>query len=201
MEALATALVLGFTAGISPGPLLTLVVSSTLERGFGAGLRVALAPALTDGPIILIALVVLKDLPAGWLRTISLVGGAFLIWIGIQTVRSARAEIDLDGKGEAGLRDLGRGMLVNVLNPHPWLFWLTVGGPILLGAWRDGVAWAAGFLAVFYGLIVGTKILFAWITARGRRFLTGVWYRRLLAASGVVLIGLGALLLRQIAVS
>jgi len=42
---------LGLAAGASPGPLLTLVVSSTLARGFGAGLRVALAPVLTDAPI------------------------------------------------------------------------------------------------------------------------------------------------------
>ena len=34
---------LGLAAGISPGPLLALLISSTLERGFGAGLRVIAA--------------------------------------------------------------------------------------------------------------------------------------------------------------
>ncbi len=197
METLLTAAALGFTAGISPGPLLTLVVSSTLERGFGAGLRVALAPALTDGPILAIALLVLKDLPATWLAGITLAGAGFLIWIGIQTLRSAGRKIEIDAEARGGLRDLARGMLVNVLNPHPWLFWLSVGGPLLIGAWHDGPAWAAGFLAIFYGLILGAKILFAWITARGRRFLTGRWYRRTLAASGLILIGLGGLLAWQ----
>ena len=37
---------MGLAAGVSPGPLLALVISSTLERGFGAGLRVALAATL-----------------------------------------------------------------------------------------------------------------------------------------------------------
>lgn len=197
MEALATALALGFTAGISPGPLLTLVLASTLERGFAAGVRVAIAPALTDWLIIAIALFVLKDLPAAWLTAMRLLGGAFVIWIGVQTVRSAGREIHIGEASDNGLRDLRRGVVVNVLNPHPWLFWFTVGGPILIASWRDSAVWAAGFLAIFYGLLVGCKVLFAWITARGRRFLSGRWYRGTLAASGLILIGLGGLLIWQ----
>lgn len=197
MEALATALALGFTAGISPGPLLTLVVASTLERGFGAGVRVAIAPALTDAPIVAIALFVLKDLPAAWLTAITLLGGLFVIWIGIQTLRSARRELHIQDGEESGLRDLGRGALVNVLNPHPWIFWLSVGGPLLIAAWRDAPVWGISFLAIFYSLLIGCKILLAWLTAAGRRFLTGRWYRLVLAASGLLLIGLGALLIWQ----
>lgn len=194
MEVLLTAAVLGLTAGISPGPLLALVLSSTLERGFGAGARVSLAPVLTDGPIVLVALFVLKDLDSSWLALITLLGGLFVIWIGVQTVRSARQEVALEPTGGGGAHDLARGALVNLLNPHPWLFWISVGGPMLIDSWRRSPLLAIGFLVVFYGLIVGSKILFAWITARGRRFITGIWYRRLLAGSGLLLIGLGALL-------
>ncbi len=194
MEVLAAALALGFTAGISPGPLLTLVVTSTLERGFGAGLRVAIAPALTDGPIIALALFVLKDLPPAWLTAITILGGLFVVWLGVQTLRSARGELRVDAGGGTAALDLGRGALVNVLNPHPWIFWLSVGGPLLVGAWREAPALALGFLAVFYSLLVGCKILLAWMTAAGRRFLTGRWYRGALAASGLLLIVLGALL-------
>ncbi len=60
MELVLIGLGLGLAAGVSPGPLLTLVVSSTLARGFGAGLRVALAPVLTDAPIIVLAILVLQ---------------------------------------------------------------------------------------------------------------------------------------------
>ena len=46
-------LVLGLSGGLVPGPLLTLVASETLRHGAAAGIRVALAPLLTDAPIIL----------------------------------------------------------------------------------------------------------------------------------------------------
>ena len=84
-----------------------------------------------------------------------------------------------------------------MLNPHPWLFWVGVGGPILIDAWRDGAIWAIGFLVIFYGLLVGLKVVLASLTARGRSFLTGVWYRRLLIASGLLLIALGVVLVWQ----
>ena len=32
--------------------------------------------------------------------------------------------------------DLRRSALVNALSPHPWLFWITVGGPLLV----DGIS-------------------------------------------------------------
>ena len=64
MTSIATAFALGFGAGISPGPLLTLVLTSTLQRGFGAGLRVALAPLLTDAPIVILAVAVVGSIQA-----------------------------------------------------------------------------------------------------------------------------------------
>ncbi len=45
-------IVLGFAAGISPGPMLGLVISQTLRYGWRAGNLVALAPLFTDIPII-----------------------------------------------------------------------------------------------------------------------------------------------------
>ncbi len=51
-----TAAFLGLSGGLTPGPLLTLVVSETLKYGTQAGIKVSLAPLLTDTPIILAVL-------------------------------------------------------------------------------------------------------------------------------------------------
>ncbi len=195
MESLVTALALGFAAGITPGPLLTLVISSTLERGFGAGLRVSLAPALTDGPVLALCLLLLKDLSNTWLSGISLAGGVYLLFLGVKTLRKAPAGVEV-GKGSgSATRDFRDGMLVNVLNPNPWIFWIGVGSPVLIAAWRDHPMWAVGFLTIFYGLLVGSKIVLAWVTARSRRFLTGSGYTRALQLSGLMLLGLGVWLI------
>jgi threonine/homoserine/homoserine lactone efflux protein len=81
---------LGIGAGIVPGPLLTLVITRTLAGGFRAGQRVAIAPLLTDAPIILISVLLFRALPP-WLETaLTVVGGCFVIYMGIETLRSAR---------------------------------------------------------------------------------------------------------------
>jgi threonine/homoserine/homoserine lactone efflux protein len=48
-----------------------------------------------------------------------------------------------------------RGVLVNALNPAPYLYWSTVGAPILLGGIRDGgVGYASAFLVAYYSVFL-----------------------------------------------
>src|SRR5215210_2883396 len=51
---------IGLAAGISPGPVLTLVLSETLRHGWLRGAAVAAGPLLADGPIIVFALIFLR---------------------------------------------------------------------------------------------------------------------------------------------
>ena len=78
---------LGLAAGLSPGPLLTLLVAVSIERGFHAGLRVAMAPLLTDAPIVALALFLLKDLPEAFLGGLTFLGGLFVAYLGVQGMR------------------------------------------------------------------------------------------------------------------
>ena len=95
-------IVLGFAAGISPGPMLGLVINQTLRRGWRAGNIVALAPLLSDAPIIVVMVLVLGHLPTFVLNIVSLLGGTFVVYLGIETVRSVRSEVAVDNAG--GLR-------------------------------------------------------------------------------------------------
>ncbi len=66
-------IVLGFTAGISPGPMLGLVINQTLKHGWRAGSVTALAPLLSDMPIIILMVFVLGHLPQLMLHILSLI--------------------------------------------------------------------------------------------------------------------------------
>lgn len=197
MDALLFGLSIGFASGISPGPLMTLVLTSTLERGFRAGLLTSIAPLVSDAPIVVLSLLVLRRLPPSVLTPVTVAGGLFIIWIGVQTIRSAGGERTGDEMEAGGRRDLLRAAVVNLLNPHPWLFWMTVGAPFLIQSWNEAAWRATVFLVAMYALLVGTKIAVAWATARGRRFLDSRWYERLLVACGLLLVGLGVALIWQ----
>ena len=53
---------LGLSAGLSPGPLLTLLVTETLRHNSKAGINVAISPIITDLPIILLTVFILGQL-------------------------------------------------------------------------------------------------------------------------------------------
>ncbi|MEM8964711.1 MAG: LysE family transporter [Acidobacteriota bacterium] len=194
MEGLLVGLTLGLAAGLSPGPLLTLVVSTTLQRGFAAGLRLATVPLITDLPIVLMALFVTSAVPTAVLDGLALVGGFVVLWIGFETYRQSRAE-GLAVAAETPTRashDVWRGVVVNIVSPHPWLFWLSIGGPQVVGWYRDGATTSAsGFLAGFYATLVGSKIVLAAVVAGGRRRLGGRGHRIALAICAGALFLLG----------
>lgn len=194
MEALLLALTLGLAAGLSPGPLLTLVVTATLARGFGAGLRVAMAPLVTDVPIVFLVLLVLDRLPPTWLAALSIVGGVFVLLIGILTWREQPPDLTAEAAATGSKGDLGRGVLVNFLSPHPWIAWATILGPQVVALWQEARPVAVGFVTLFYLLLVGSKVAIAALVARGRRHLDAGRYRLVLRACAVLLLLFGVLL-------
>jgi len=190
---------MGLSSGLSPGPLLTLVVTSSLRSGLAGGLRVALAPFLTDAPIIVLAVLLLDRLPPEALHWVGTAGGLVVIWLAVEILRST-GQASLTG--EAGTesdprRELWRGVLVNALNPHPYLFWATVGGPTLVAGWRTSPGHALAFLVPFYALLVGSKMTVAWLVSRRAGGLSVTWYRRVLLACGLMMLVMGALLIWQ----
>ncbi len=192
----AAGVTLGLAAGLAPGPMTALVLSETLRHGRGAGLRVSFAPLITDAPIVAVALLLLARLTRAEpvLGAISMLGAGFVGGLGIQGLRFRGAELD-PSAGEP--RSLRKGVITNFLNPHPYLFWFTVGGPMTVRAWAKGPAAAVGFVAMFYVFLIGTKVVLALLVDRSRRVLSGrgyVWANRVL---GGVLLVLALVLLRD----
>ena len=198
MDAVLFALSLGLFAGLSPGPLMALVLAASLERGFKAGLATAVAPLLTDVPVIALSLLVLRSVPEWFLDAVTIVGGLFVVYIGLQTTLRTRGAPPPLEMQAASVRDVGRGALLNLLSPHPWLFWFTIGTPYMIERWAVAPWQSIAFLAIFLGLLVGCKIGVAWAASRGRRFLDAGWYRLLMRGCGVLLVVFGLALVWRV---
>lgn len=198
MAYLLLGLSLGLPAGISPGPLLTLVIATSLRDGLRQGLLVAAAPFLSDLPIILLSIFVLNQLPTWTLSAIGIAGAAYVTYLGGETIRTARhAHLASEAPAlpaEGDRRSLQRGALTNLLSPHPYLFWAVVGAPALMVALSRGPLAAVAFLVGFYGGLVGSKAAIAVLIHSQAHWLAEAWYRRILILLGLLLIGLGLLL-------
>jgi threonine/homoserine/homoserine lactone efflux protein len=196
MTLLGSAVVYGLSAGFSPGPLLALVISQTLRYGIREGVKAAMAPLITDLPIILVSVLILRSLSDSRfiLGCISMAGGLFVTYLAYECFRTVRLEMaGLDG----GPQSLGKGVAVNALNPHPYLFWLTVGGPSVIRAWADSPLWAVAFIAVFSGSIVGSKVMVAAMVGQSKHRLSGKGYGTVMRALGLMLLFFAVLLFRD----
>jgi threonine/homoserine/homoserine lactone efflux protein len=88
-----------------------------------------------------------------------------------------------------------KGALANVLSPYPYLFWFTVGGPLMTKALPSGIAGPLAFVIAFYIMLVGSKVLLAVLVGRSKYMLHGRALLILLRVLGVLLILLALQLL------
>jgi threonine/homoserine/homoserine lactone efflux protein len=146
---------LGFPAASQPGPFQAFLLSQSIKRGWRRALPAALAPLLSDGPIIALVLLLLTQMPLWLLDGLRLGGGLFLFKLAWDAWRDFRRFEPLAVDEDAGRQNLLQAALLNVLNPNPYIFWGAVGGPLLLAAWRAAPAHALFFLLGFYGTLVG----------------------------------------------
>ncbi len=156
---------IGFSAGVTPGPLMAYFLSQALQNGWKKTLPAALAPLVSDGPIILLVLVLLTRTPNWLLDALRAAGGIYLLflaWKSLSAWRNPPRMADLVEARPTSLRDA---VVMNVLNPAPYVFWGTILGPIFLAGWRDdptlGIGFAAGFYLTMIACFMGLILLFA----------------------------------------
>jgi len=200
VEALLVGLGLGAAAGVSPGPLLVLVVTSALRSGWRAGVLAACAPLVSDVLVVTGVLLVLDRLPPYALGWLAFAGAALIAWTGLQTLVESRTAVLLPaGPVRRDPHPLRQAALINLVSPHPWIFWATVLGPLTIATWRDGHGGAVALVAGFYVAIVGAKAVIAVLVGRLRLRLRDRGYRFALAAAGVLLLGAAGALVVEFA--
>lgn len=201
IEAIISGFTLGLGSGAAPGPLTGLAITTTMRSGLQAGLRIAVAPLLSDAIIIALSLTVVAQLPERGIAILGLLGAIVVGFFGIETLVSARRAMPPSSEIINVPRRLDRfplllqGAALNMFNPAPWIFWITVGSTLLVGFWRESPLTAIVFLILFYLLLVGTKVVIVVGLAATRHRMNTKTYRGILYASGIMLLIAAVLLL------
>jgi len=187
---------LGLSAGIAPGPLLALVITETLAHDVRSGIRVALAPMISDLPIVLVTLFILSKLSDfhSVLGVISLVGGGVIFKMGIKGIYTSGVVLDRENKTQGSL---SKGVIVNLLSPHPYLFWISVGAPTMTKAMAVNTGSAMAFVISFYFLLVGSKVILALVVGQSKSFLKGRVYVYTMKCLGGALCALALILFKD----
>lgn len=185
---------------ITPGADMALVAKNALVRGRAGAWYTTLGICLgcaVHAAASAVGLSAILAHSATLFETVKIVGAAYLIFIGIQSLRAAmkkEAPSLAGARGSEGavVRSFTEGLLTNILNPKVALFYLTflpqfihVGDNVL----RKSLALAA----IHITMGVAWLTVYGWFISRMSRALAGSSIRRKLeAVTGALLIGLGA---------
>jgi len=194
-------LLFGFTyalaAAIQPGPFQTFIISKTLENGWKKTLPAAFAPVLSDGPIIVLVLFILSKIPPELIRFLQIGGGLLLLYLAYSSFRSF-INFEKLKKPEENKTDstLLKAVLVNLLNPAPYIGWSLIMGPMFIKGYQqntvNGIALMAGFYVTIVLAQMGIILLFGLARNLGPKVT-----RITLGIASVGLAGFGVYLLWQ----
>jgi threonine/homoserine/homoserine lactone efflux protein len=210
---LGTVFVLSFITALSgalmPGPLLTVTIAQTARRGFSASVLLVLGHSLLE-LVLVVGLAfglghVLKIRPV--IGTVTILGGAMLLWMGYGMIRDARRgvlEIETskaDGAGDRRLlqNPIVAGAAVSISNPYWVLWWATIGLMFFSALGSNAFAVIGAF---YLGHISGDIVWYLALggaISTGRKLVTPRAYRSVVGVCGVFLIWLGGTFLYLIA--
>lgn len=181
----------GFAAAVSPGPLSMFLMSQAVSRGWRKALPVAFSPLVSDGPVAVLVLAILSQVPSNLVTYLRILGGLLLLYLAYEAWKLWRVfNPDAQTTG-SGPNSLIKAVLINWLNPNPYIGWSIILGPMVLSGWNrspaSGIAVLLGFYATIVAVMIAMVFLFAAAKNLGSRVRGG-----LIGLSSIALACLGA---------
>jgi threonine/homoserine/homoserine lactone efflux protein len=154
-----------FAAAAQPGPFQTFIISQTLINGWKRTLPAAFAPLLSDGPIIILVLIVLNTIPGWLLHLLQTGGGLLLLYLAFSAYKAWRNyDISKEIRERKTDQTLLKATFVNILNPSPYIGWSLIMGPLFIKGYAEAPANGIALLVSFYLVLItgmaGIIILF-----------------------------------------
>lgn len=188
---------------IAPGADTVIVIRNALRGGMrdGAVTSVAICSGLFFHATVSAIGISIIILQSAWMFTgLKLLGAAYLLWLGITTIRShSQAAVDLDSVAQPGeqfvfLRSVREGLLSNVLNPKPIVFYMAF-LPQFIDPTGSALLQSLSLAGVHFVISVFWLVAVAGMAAQMRQWLSdGAIAKRLNQTLGLGLCGFGAAL-------
>jgi threonine/homoserine/homoserine lactone efflux protein len=192
LEMLALGFLIGLTGALAPGPTLIATINASLKGGWSMGPRVTLGHMAVELLMVILIVAGVSVIFGAYTWFIAGLGGLALVIFGILTIREARtATIDIPVEQAKAVRPFLAGAITSISNPYFWIWWITVGSALLIGAYKGGWVLAVAFIAGHWAADMGWFTLISVSIHRGRFILGERQYRWIVGLCGLFLVLFG----------
>lgn len=155
---------------VQPGPFQAFLFSQSITNGWRKTVPLVFAPIFSDIPVIILVVLVLSNIPIEVVRILQCMGGLFLLYLAFNAYKSWRTFNDNIKQPFSASQNFFKAIVVNLLNPGPYLGWSLVMGPVLIKAWYDNPVSGIVFLTGFYVSMILYSIIMIWLFAAAGKF-------------------------------
>ncbi len=163
-----------FACVVQPGPFQAFLFSQSIKNGWRKTIPLVFVPLMSDLPVIVLVLLVLTNVPHEALQVLQIAGGLFLLYLAFHAYKSWQNFTPDVNEKSAPQYTIFKAVLVNLLNPNPYLAWSLILGPMLIKSWNEVPANGIVLLIAFYGSMVLYSIGLTWLFAAVRNFGPGI---------------------------
>lgn len=185
---------ISLTGVIAPGPI-TAVTVGTGSRSPHSGALIAVGHGVVEFPLMALIYYGLGDiLKTGQVRmVIFALGGAFLIFMGIDMLKNIATAGIFDDKGSN--RPFAAGIILSLGNVYFLLWWATVGASLITKAVTFGIAGVMLFATVHWSCDFAWLYFLSVASYRGGRVFGIVFRKVVFAVCGSFLVFFGGMFL------
>ena len=196
-EIIFNGLQLGIVIAFLVGPVFFTIIQTSIERGFGRGVLVALGVSLSDAMYVIICYFGFSKMMANPTLQIYMayIGGALLIGFGLYHLfvksRAKPAGPTTSITEKRLYRYVVKGFLINGMTPTVLFFWIGTVSIATISFGYSEVGEFALFFASMLGTVLATDVLKAYLAGKLRMLVTPQALKIINIVLGLVLIGFG----------
>ncbi len=197
-------ILLGLTLSVLLGPVFFALLQTSINKGFFAGLSMAIGILAGDSFLILISYLGLSQIISNnsFAFYFGIAGGILLIVFGLITYRKKIRFKDMRPKPSMvapskSFKRMFQGFILNISNPFVWIFWISVVSAVHSN-YGDNTIYLGAFFVSTMATVFTTDVLKSYLAHRIKRLIrprTMVIINRVV---GIVLIILGLVLLGRV---
>jgi len=190
---LISVLVISLSGVTMPGPVTAVTITHGAQRKT-AGVLVAVGHGIIEVPLMVLAyygFARIFEENEGVKIGVGLAGGAVLIWMALQVLRTRPVAFDTQSKYPAQ-GAIAAGLATTATNPYFYVWWAAVGAKLMVDATAFGAAGVVAMGATHWVCDAAWLLLLSWVVFKSKRLWTPRVHRAVFGVCALMLAGFGA---------